>query len=938
MLSRKCPLHLVLLFTLILPIKPLFAQSQMNVKNVIAQIDTFYNHLPGEKLYMQFDKPYYAAGDTIWFKGYLFNSTLYYSPLSSRLYVELLNDSNRVVKRMAVPVAFGITWGNIDLSDVKEGSYSIRAYTGWMRNFGPESFFYHSFYVASPQTQSWLISSNSDLAQTGTENTIKTTLRITGADGRPVSLEDVQLKAMDGKKTLYRGTAKTNEEGVLNTSFPLSDKTRLKNLSLVAEDKLKHSYVVPVELNRPQDIDVQFMPESGYMIAGIPSHVGFKAIGEDGKGVDISGQIVDGTTGQQIATFQSFYKGMGSVELLPEAGQTYAAKVTLPGGRSKEIPLPAVKKSGSMLHIRNTESRDSIDVSVVLTDDLVNQNKPLFLVGMAREIVCFAATLPAGRSTLSAHVAKNLFPTGIAHFTLLDADKQPLNERLTFINHHDNLKIDIATLQKNYSPRDSVPLKISIRDNAGSPVVGSFSVAVTDDGQVKASTSENILTHLLLTADLKGFIEAPEYYFSGQKDSWLALDALLLTQGWTGYDWKKINTVPTPAYTPEYAYMVRGKVSNLFNKPLAKADVTLLSKGKFTFVRDTVTNAAGIFNFDNLGQIDSTTFILEARNKNHKVVNAGISIDEVTSPDAKNLSLPIIAPWYVNADQTVLNYMKSNTSYHKELEKAQYGTTGHLLKQVTIKDQAIVKGSANLNGAGNADQTIDEQTIVQAGKMTLFDLLQQKVTGFRLGFKRKSSSQDFFVKDKTVRFVFDGVDLNRYYVPTSDQPDDYYFYIKQYLDYFTAEDIKGIEVLYSSRYNARYNSHNLTVDEQMNINPAGPRGSDNVYLEITTRAGSGPYVKKATGIYVYKPMPITFPKQFYRPRYAVKNSNARFTDLRSTIHWQPNVVTDKNGEATLSFYAADKPATYTVIMEGTDLKGNLGYQTHQITIGRNTTP
>jgi hypothetical protein len=437
---------------------------------------------------------------------------------------------------------------------------------------------------------------------------------------------------------------------------------------------------------------------------------------------------------------------------------------------------------------------------------------------------------------------------------------------------------------------------------------------------------------------LKGFIEAPEYYFSGQKDSWLALDALLLTQGWTGYDWKKINTVPTPAYTPEYAYMVRGKVSNLFNKPLAKADVTLLSKGKFTFVRDTVTNAAGIFNFDNLGQIDSTTFILEARNKNHKVVNAGISIDEVTSPDAKNLSLPIIAPWYVNADQTVLNYMKSNTSYHKELEKAQYGTTGHLLKQVTIKDQAIVKGSANLNGAGNADQTIDEQTIVQAGKMTLFDLLQQKVTGFRLGFKRKSSSQDFFVKDKTVRFVFDGVDLNRYYVPTSDQPDDYYFYIKQYLDYFTAEDIKGIEVLYSSRYNARYNSHNLTVDEQMNINPAGPRGSDNVYLEITTRAGSGPYVKKATGIYVYKPMPITFPKQFYRPRYAVKNSNARFTDLRSTIHWQPNVVTDKNGEATLSFYAADKPATYTVIMEGTDLKGNLGYQTHQITIGRNTTP
>ena len=56
------------------------------------------------------------------------------------------------------------------------------------------------------------------------------------------------------------------------------------------------------------------------------------------------------------------------------------------------------------------------------------------------------------------------------------------------------------------------------------------------------------------------------------------------------------------------------------------------------------------------------------------------------------------------------------------------------------------------------------------------------------------------------------------------------------------------------------------------------------------------------------------------------------TDLRSTIHWEPNVITDKDGKATVSFFSADKPADYTVIMEGTDLNGSLGYQRKKLKV------
>jgi len=72
-------------------------------------------------------------------------------------------------------------------------------------------------------------------------------------------------------------------------------------------------------------------------------------------------------------------------------------------------------------------------------------------------------------------------------------------------------------------------------------------------------------------------------------------------------------------------------------------------------------------------------------------------------------------------------------------------------------------------------------------------------------------------------------------------------------------------------------------------------------------------------------------KTFYRPRYTVRDTSV-LIDLRSTIHWEPDVITDKEGKAIVSFYSADRPGTYTVILEGSDMNGNIGYQRKKIII------
>jgi hypothetical protein len=75
--------------------------------------------------------------------------------------------------------------------------------------------------------------------------------------------------------------------------------------------------------------------------------------------------------------------------------------------------------------------------------------------------------------------------------------------------------------------------------------------------------------------------------------------------------------------------------------------------------------------------------------------------------------------------------------------------------------------------------------------------------------------------------------------------------------------------------------------------------------------------------------------QFYSPKYKV-NTPVNPLDQRSTIYWQPTLIADTTGNAKFSFYAASKPATYTVNIQGTDMNGRFGFHTFKINIKSKT--
>ena len=95
----------------------------------------------------------------------------------------------------------------------------------------------------------------------------------------------------------------------------------------------------------------------------------------------------------------------------------------------------------------------------------------------------------------------------------------------------------------------------------------------------------------------------------------------------------------------------------------------------------------------------------------------------------------------------------------------------------------------------------------------------------------------------------------------------------------------------------------------------GFRGSFGVINVLTKRGINGP-IPTALNIIHQCVNGYYQARTFYIPRYNVKKTEYEKPDLRTTIHWEPNVVTNEDGMATISFFNADSKTIIKVDAEG----------------------
>lgn len=896
------------LLLLLLISTTVFAQRDSIPLTTIAEKTAGVNsEHPVEKIYLHFDKPYYAVGDTIWFKAYVTMDVHQPSALSKVVNVEVISPKDSVVESLKLPITNSVGSGRVVLNGLnyKQGNYRIRAYTNWMLNFKLSYMYDKTITIGSALNKdvNTQISYRGSLADKSSK--LGARILYKGKDGAILADKRVEWRVETNGDVVARGRGNTDAQGYLDVSIGDNKIENAAGSSLITSiempDKKLANSSFPLK-NAFNGVDLQFFPEGGLLIAGINSQVAFKAIGTNGLGVDVKGTIVDGQ-GTEVAKFASSHLGMGKTQFIPQPNTSYKALAEFANGTKATYLLPRVVSNGITLAVNNLDPQALI-LQVAASDDFYrrNQNRMFYLVAQTGGFIVYAAQTRLSAQTYSATIPKSKFKTGVVQLSLMSSAGDPLSERLIFINHDDNLNLALTSDKPAYTGgRGHVMMKLSAKQ-AAAPVEGNFSVSVIDESKVpfKEDNENTILTYLLLTSDITGYVEQPNYYFNHPDIKKATdLDLLMMTQGFRWFDMYDVvaGKVPRATLPPEQGIDLSGTLRKLNGIPVFKGVLRLIIPDK-NFSAETTTDADGNFVFRNVTFTDSSKITISARN----------------NVDARNLKITMNGGLYpaigksesygdeiVNIDSTLNTYVQNSEKQYK---------FNQILKEVVVKSAPARKPK-------------HEQYTALTGLPMVAD--------HEIGPERLTGCNNFLmcIQGQLTGLTFDNNNfyITRAYNQGSRTPVQFYVRGLQvdvnFLNSINPAEVESIEVFLNDGVSGINRMTNTAGIVSINMKQA-PKGTP---VKVSDLSQLFPDQNTVT----FSPKGYVKAKQFYSPKYLVTKTITT-SDLRTTIYWNPAVVTDKTGLATFDFYNADSRGTYKAIVEGIDKDGNIGRAVYRYTV------
>ena len=906
--------RIALLSILMLSFLSAFSQQDtMKLNTVIAKTNRIAEVRPIEKVYLHFDKPYYAVGDTMWVKAYVTFGLHQPSELSKVLYVDVISSRDSLVKTLILPVTNGVTAGSVPLvkTSFKQDNYHIKAYTKWMLNFDQAYFFNKTISVGSPAEKEV----NTVVS---VKRSIKNNLPLISADiiykdaqGKPYANRKVTWNVASGLfNALADGKGTTDQNGLLNVSFTGSksmDLTKAILTTTLDGGKAKTYDNVFSLKSASSSADVQFFPEGGNLINAVPTKVAVKAVQSNGLGADFSATVMD-NTGGTVSTFSSQHAGMGMFVLTPQSGKNYKANIDFKDGSKKSYDLPKVQDNGFTLAV-NYSDTSKVVVSLLADPSYLasHLNSIYYLMGKSGQVICYAAQTSLKNAVFMASIASSKFPTGIAQFTLLTSTGLPVGERIVFIRHHDQLDVTINSDKKSYAPRQRIELSVLAQSNS-KPTEADLSISVIDETKapVDENTETTILSHLLLTSDLKGYIENPNYYFNQVNEKKAAdLDLLMLTQGYRRFVYQETLTDKTPdvSFLPEQGIEISGTLRTLNGMPFKGGRVTIQIPSRF-ITKEVISDVQGKFKFTDLVFTDLTEMVVHARN-NVNSRSLMITMDGAAfSASDKNPNYP---DEKLNIGATMANYLQNAK---KILENSR------VLEEVVINAKAPVKGPSYtdypvLNGLNPINSNAIPGELLNSCNSMLLCL-----QGLALGTTYDAQMNRFYVS----RDYNSGVKIPMA-IYVLGMPEEV-----PYLLNLNPSDVASVEVFLKDEMGLinRANHTNGVIVVNMKKEAPPPRGTKVSMDQLKDVLSQSSIMKMSINGY-------TVSKQFYSPKYTPGNTIFG-PDLRSTIYWNPRLSSDAAGKASVEFYSADAKGSYRAVIEGIDKDGHIGYSVYRFNV------
>jgi hypothetical protein len=631
-----------------------------------------------------------------------------------------------------------------------------------------------------------------------------------------------------------------------------------------------------------------FFPEGGDATEGVPNKIAFKASDQWARPVKIKGVIKD-NLGKIIDSLRIHHDGMGYFFLVPRHGESYTAKWKDEKGSEYTTPLPAIKPGGISLQVSVKGTKRVFIINA--TPDVAVKSDSVFLIGTINQYQAFKVKKDISKGYVQGVIPTKDLPSGILTITVFDTAWNPLAERITFINNEEyrfNAEMSVEHWGLNKRARNEI--MITVPDS----LQADFAVSVTDSG-IDTDSSNNIISHLLLTSEIKGKVYNPTYYFSGNNDSISQnLDLVMLTHGWRRFKWEEVvkNKMPKINFQKDTSYLtLSGKIYGATPTQLRDhASIILVMSqqtGKGNKVLYFPVEANGTFN-------DPSVILFDTIRVYYRL-SKSISDATVNFMESRLRAIP----GRQTATGIFYDQLNDTTGYSRHFQLSDEMTRlfklyeGKTLENVVITTKTKTpvqimdeKYSSGLFAGGDNYQfdIINDKTIIAS--RTIFEYLQAKVAGLQINTTSnpptltwRGGKPDLFLNEVQIDADFVST------LPITDIA-----YVKVFRPPFFSPfggGANGAIAVYTRRDN-----------------------------EGQTEPGKGLANNVVSG---YTPV-----RQFYSPNYGTFNAANEKKDFRTTLYWNPNVnTTPGKNKVTVVFYNNDVSKSFRVIVEGMSTEGKL---------------
>ena len=626
----------------------------------------------------------------------------------------------------------------------------------------------------------------------------------------------------------------------------------------------------------PPSYSVQFFPEGGNLVAGLSSKTAFKMVNRYGGSEQGSGVVVD-RQNDTVAQFQTGHAGMGSFVFTPQHGKEYSAVVRI-GDTSIWQKLPVVYEQGYVMQLADA-GNNKIQVTVSGTG--VSPATIYLLVHTRQLLKSLQKAAPApGRRVFT--IDKNILGDGISHFTVFNAARQPVCERLYFKRPAAKLLINANTDQPVYATRKKVIIPISTAGKDGHAIPADLSATVFMIDPLQPLQYTDIAAWLLLSSDIKGTIEDPAYYFDDSAaGSDAAADDLVLTQGWRRFSWEDVLKGEHPFFEwlPEKeGTIIQARLTDKRSGQPAGNIPAWLSVPGTDFVLSTASTRAD-------GSIRFNTGNFYGRNE----------IIVQPNPPADSLyRIDVAGAWSDKFSTGPLPSLVLSMQWKEQLEYRSTNIQAENSYQLKKKEQYILPALADTTafyGRPDKQYYLDDYTRFT----TMDEVMREYVAEVKL--RQQSGKYNFRVVNTYFKAFFDNDPL----------------VLLDGVPVFDVNKIMAIDPLKLKKIDIIERKYYL-----------GALTTDGIISYKTYDGDLAGYTLDPNAV-VVEYDGLQREREFYAPVYETDaQTNSRVPDFRNALHWAPRVKTGSDGRQQLSFYTGDLKGRFAVVVQGMSADGLAG--------------